>query len=132
MTEGGSRGQGLLASLRGLVRTLVDIVHTRLAILSSDLEEQGACFARIAAYALISAVSLVCCLVMAVVFVIVVSGEHRVAAVAVLFFLFLVAGLLSVTALKRQLADRPRLLAATLAELEKDRSALSGRHEVDR
>ena len=132
MTEGGSRGKGLLASMRGFAGTLVEIVQTRLAILAGDLEEQGASFARIAVFAVVSVASLFCALVMAIVFVIMASGEHRLLAVAILFALFFVVALWSLSALKRQVADRPRLFAATLSELEKDRTALSRRHETDR
>ena len=132
MTDGGSRADGLLASMRGLLRTLIDLAQTRLAILASDLEEQGACFAKIAVYAAVSAVSLVCTLVMAVVFVIMASGEHRLFAVGGFFILFFSASLWSWATLKRYLADRPKLLAATLAELEKDKTALSGPREVNR
>ena len=122
----------MLASTRGLVRTLIDIAQTRLAILASDLEEQGACFAKIAITAVASAVSLVCALVMAVVFVIMASGEHRLFAVGAFFILFFAVALWCLATLKRYLADRPKLLAATLAELEKDKVALSGIHEIDR
>ncbi len=131
MTDGGSRAEGLLASMRGLFRTLIDIAQTRLAIFTSDLEEQGACFAKIAVYAALSAVSLVCALVMAVVFVIMVSGEHRLFAVCAFFILFFLATLWSWATFKRHLTDRPKLLAATLAEIEKDKAALTGSHEVN-
>jgi len=132
MTEGSSPGKGLLASMRGFAGTLTEIAQTRLAILASDLEEQGASFTRIAIYAAIGAASLFCALVMAIVFVIVASGEHRLVALAILFALFFAVALWSLAMLKRHVAARPRLLAATLAELEKDKSALSGRHEANR
>jgi uncharacterized membrane protein YqjE len=64
--------------------------------------------------------------------VIVASGEHRLVALAILFALFFAVALWSLAMLKRHVAGRPRLLAATLAELEKDKSALSGRHEANR
>jgi uncharacterized membrane protein YqjE len=132
MTDGGSRGDGLLASMRGLVRTLIELVQTRLAIVASELEEQGACFAKISLYAAICAASLFCTLVLAVVFVIMASGEYRLYTVGGLVLLFLALTVWSLATFRRHLADRPKLLAATLAELQKDKSALSGFHEVDR
>lgn len=132
MTDGGSRGDGLLASLRGLVGTVVGIAQTRLAIVASDLEEQGACFAKIAVYAVATAFSLFCALVLAVVFAIMASGEYRLYTVGALVILFLATGFGSLATLRRHLADRPKLLAATIAELEKDKAALAGIHEVDR
>ena len=132
MTEGGSRGKGLLASMRGFAGTLVEIAQTRLAILAGDLEEQGASFARIAIFAAVGVASLFCALVMAIVFVIMASGEHRLLAVAILFAVFFLLALWSLSALKRSLSDRPRLFAATLSELEKDKAVLSRRHETNR
>ncbi|MFM9972674.1 MAG: phage holin family protein [Burkholderiales bacterium] len=132
MTDGSSRGDGLLASLRGLIRTLIDIAQTRLAILSSDLEEQGACLAKIAIFTVASVLLFLCTLIMAVVFLIMASGEHRLLVVGGLFLVLLVAALWFFATLKRLLADRPKLLAATLAELEKDKVALTGRNEDHR
>jgi uncharacterized membrane protein YqjE len=132
MTDGGSRGEGLLASLRGLVRTLIEVAQTRLAIVASELEEQAAYFAKISLYATLSAACLFCTLVLALVFVIIASGEYRLYTVGALVLLFFAATIWSLAAFRRHLANRPKLLAATLAELEKDKTALSGLHEVDR
>lgn len=131
MTEGTSRGKGLLASLRGLVRTLIAIAQTRLAILASDLEEQGACFARIAVFAAISAVGLFFATSLAIVFVIAAFWDNRLIAIGILFAVFLALALWALASLRRHLAGRPRLLSATLAELEKDKTSLSGINEND-
>ena len=132
MAAAGSREKGLLASLRGLVRTLIEISQTRLALLASDLEEQGACFARMALSAVLGAVCLLCALILAVVFVIVASGEYRLIAIGGMFAVFSAVGIGSLLMLRRQLAERPKLLAATLAELQKDKNALSDSNEISR
>jgi len=132
MTDGSSRGDSLLDSLRGLVRTSVAIAQTRLAILASELEEQGACFARVSVYALVGFATGLIAAILAVVFIIVAAGEHRLIAIGVLFLAFLAISLWSLLTMKQLLASRPKLLSATLTELEKDKNALTGQHEVDR
>ena len=131
MTDGSRRGEGLLASLRSLVRSLIATAQTRLAILASDLEEQGACFARILFFAAIGAVALFFTTALAIVFVIAAFWENRLTAIGILFAAFLALALWALAMLRRHLADRPRLLSATLAELDKDKASLSGIHEND-
>jgi len=132
MTDGSSRGEGLLASLRSLVRSLMAMAQTRLAILASDLEEQGACFARIVVFAAISAVGFFFAAALAIAFVIAAFWENRLTAIGILFAVFLALAVWSLATLRQRLTDRPKLLSATLAELEKDKNSLSGMHEDDR
>ncbi len=132
MSDGCSRGEGLLASLRGLVGTLIAIAQTRMAILASDLEEQGACFARIVVFAVICAIGFFFAAALAIAFVIAAFWENRLIASGILFAVFLALALGSLVTLRQRLADRPKLLSATLAELEKDKNSLSGIHEDDR
>ena len=59
---------------------------------------------------------------------------QRLIAIGVLFALFLALALWSLVAIRTRLAQRPKLLAATLAELDKDKRALTPQpqHEDDR
>ena len=132
MTDGAGRGEGLLASLRGLFGTLIAIVQTRLALLASDLEEQGACFAQILLYAALCAFAAFFALALAIGFVIAAFWENRLIAIGILFAVFLGVAVGSLATLRQRLAQRPKLLAATLAELEKDKNSLSPADEHHR
>ena len=121
----------MLASLRGLVRTLIAIAQTRLAILASDLEEQGACFARIVVFAAISALGLFFSTMLAIAFVIAAFWENRLTAIGILFAVFFALAIWALATLRQHLANRPRLLSATLAEFDKDNASLSGVNEND-
>ncbi|OGA05392.1 MAG: hypothetical protein A3H35_21795 [Betaproteobacteria bacterium RIFCSPLOWO2_02_FULL_62_17] len=131
MTDGSSRGEGLLASMRSLVRSLIAMAQTRLAILASDLEEQGACLAKILVFAALSAVGLFFSTALLIAFVIAAFWENRLTAIGILFAVFLALALWALAILRKHLAERPKLLAATLAELDKDKASLSGVHEND-
>ena len=131
MSDGSSRGAGLLASLRGLVRTLIAVAHTRLAILANELEEQGACFARIAVFAAIGAAGLFFTTALGMVLVIAAFWDNRIPVIGILFAVFLGGTLWSLAILRKHLTGRPRLLSATLTELAKDKASLSGINEND-
>ncbi len=131
MSDGSSRDAGLLASLRGLVRTLIAVAHTRLAILASELEEQGACFTRIAVYAAIGAAGLLFTTALGIVLLIAAFWDNRLLVIGILFAVFFGATLWSLVTLRKYLTGRPRLLSATLAELAKDKASLSGINEND-
>jgi uncharacterized membrane protein YqjE len=132
MTNRSSRGAGLLASLRGLVSSLIATAQTRLTLLASDLEEQGACFAQIIVLGVACAMGIFFAAALAIAFVIAAFWEDRLIAIGILFIVFLALALLSLLTLRQRLRDRPKLLSATLAELDKDRSSLSDIHENDR
>jgi uncharacterized membrane protein YqjE len=132
MTDGRRRGEGLLASLRDLIRTLVSVVETRLAILASELEEQGAYFAQVLVFAGICLMAIFFAAALAITFVIAAFWEQRLFTIGILFVAFLALALWSLLSIRQRLSDRPKLLSATLAELEKDKNSLSGRNEKDR
>ena len=135
MTDGVGRGEGLLASLRGLVHTLIAILRTRLALVASDLEEQAAYLSQILVFALVCAMGVFFATALGITFVIAAFWDvwaQRLIAIGVLFALFLALALWSLVAIRTRLAQRPKLLAATLAELDKDKRALTPQHEDDR
>lgn len=116
---------GLLNSLRALAATLVGLVHTRLELLLTELEEARA---RISELALLALVVMFCSamgVIMLTLLVVVIAWDsHRVLAVAVLTGLYFVAAALAASALKSKARIKPKLFAASLAELGKDRQWL--------
>lgn len=126
MSEAKVKAPGALASLRHIVGTGVSIFQTRLALAGIELEEEIQRLLRI----LLMALGLVLFatlgfLVFTLMLVWAVPAEQRVWAMALLalIYLTLAAGLW--LGLKKRLAERPPIFETTLAELEKDREALS-------
>lgn len=125
-TSGGNRG--LFESLTMLAGTLVAIVQTRLDLLSADLEEDRA---HLFALLLLSLVALLCVgvgVVLAMILLVIAFWDtHRLLALAVISGLFLACGLMAWLVALRKARSKPRLFAASLSELSKDRQQLTSR-----
>lgn len=125
-TSGG--GKGLLASLTKLVTTLVAMVHTRLDLLSSDLEVARAHFLSLLVFAL-SALFFLGIGVLLVTLLLVVAfwDTYRLPVLAVLAGLYLAAGITAWRFALNKAKTTPRLFAASMSELLKDRQHLISR-----
>ena len=114
-------GKGLLDSLKTLTSTLIAIVYTRLELLSTDLEEERE---RLATLLVLMLVALFCIGVgvILVVLLIVVAfwDTHRLLVLGGLTGLFLLGGLAASWMALHKLRTKPRLFAASLAELYQD------------
>lgn len=120
-----SAGEGLFSSLKNLTATLVAIVHTRLDLLSTDLEEGRE---RLIALLVMSFVSLFCLCVgivlLAILIAVVFWDTHRLLILCMLTGIFLTSGgILCVFAI-RALKAMPRVFETSLAELSKDQQQL--------
>lgn len=117
---------GLIASLRRLGSTLVGIAQTRLELLSTEVEEERA---RLSAILLHGYVSIACLsvgiLLATLVFVLVWWDRNPVVAVAIPAFIFCAAGIWSLLRLRAALRRKPKVFAASIDELAKDRATLS-------
>ena len=128
MAEEARRTEGLLDSLRGLARTFVAVLQTRLEIFASEIDEQRALLARIAVLAAIAAFCLGLAVILLVLLIVVLFWDtYRLPAIGILAGVFAAAGIAACLMLWSALARRPKLLSATLAELRKDRTKLEGR-----
>jgi uncharacterized membrane protein YqjE len=120
--------RGLLVSLRRLASTGVEIIHTRLEILSSDIEEEGA---RLGSLVMTGLLALFCFLMAVVLFtvliVVLLWETHRVAVLGALGGAFLIGGGLWWRSFQHQRQERPAFLATTRGELAKDRRELASR-----
>ena len=116
---------GLLQSLKNLAGSVLDTAQTRLALLSSELEEQRERLARIAVLAAICGFFLALAIVLATMFIVVLFWDtHRLLAIGVLGSLFLVAAVIAFAIMRAESENRPRLFGATIAEFSKDRERL--------
>lgn len=119
---------GLLASLRGLMGTGLDIVEARLALLGNELEEQkvriveGLVLAVAGLFALGVGVALFCGLVLMLFW-----EGYRLPALALLTLAFLAGGGWLLTQARRRLRSEGSPFRASLDELRQDRAALDPR-----
>jgi uncharacterized membrane protein YqjE len=121
MSEVGS----LVESLRRAGSTLLAIGQTRLELISTEVEEERA---RLSALLLHAYLTIGCLsigvLLAALVFVVAWWPRDPIVAVAVPAFLFCAGGVWSMVRMRTLLRAKPRLFAASIDELAKDRAAL--------
>ena len=118
----------LFRSITKVLATLVAIAHTRIELLTTELQEEMHRVAQIMMWSLVALLSAgIGLFLAALVMIFLFWDTHRLAAsiavTSVFFAIALVAGL----TLRSKVRNRPRLLESTLAELAKDREQLHRR-----
>ncbi|MDO9386255.1 MAG: phage holin family protein [Thiobacillus sp.] len=120
--------RGLLDSLSTLAATLVAIVHTRLELLSADLEEDRLHVLSLLVLALAALFFIGVGVVLAAILLVVAFWDsHRLLALGALAGFFLAAGVGAWAYALHKARTKPRLFAASLSELVKDRQQLVSR-----
>jgi uncharacterized membrane protein YqjE len=123
-TPGGSKG--LLESLTVLVATLVAIAHTRLDLLSTDLEVDREYFLSLLVLTLVALFCLGVGVVLVTILLVAVFWDtYRLVALASLAGFFLAVGIGTWAFAMHKAKTRPRLFAGSLSELYKDRQQLN-------
>jgi len=126
MSETESATPGLLASLRRLFATLLEILQTRVEIVATEFEEERE---RIQELLLFGFLALFFCsfgLLLLTLFIVMLFWEtHRLYVLGGFTLLYLTLGIVAVAILRQRLKTRPRLFATTLAELSRDREQLT-------
>lgn len=126
--RGPAKSRGLLESLRELAASAIALVHTRLELLATELEEERLRLMRLLAWGCVAVFFLSLGAVMLTLFVVAAFWEtHRLLVLGAAAGLYLAAGIAAALALRNAARARSRLFSATLAELEHDRKDLSGR-----
>ena len=125
---GTSRRGGLFDSLKVLTATLIVIAHTRLELLSTELEEERV---RLSSMLVWTLVALFCAglgVVLATLFVVLVLWDtHRLLALGIPAILFILGAALAWQVVRGKARAKPRLFAASLTELSKDRKEPTSR-----
>ena len=123
MTE--PAGGGLLDSLRRMLATLLALAATRLELVTTELEEEMHRLARLLLWSVASLLAASLALVLGAVTIIIACWDTgRLAAAVGLTALFTTAALVGWWVVRRQVRERPPLLAATRQELAHDQAAL--------
>ncbi|MBU1396943.1 MAG: phage holin family protein [Gammaproteobacteria bacterium] len=126
MAEESHAAAGLFESLKTLSASLVGIVRTRLELLSTDVAEEREHLISLLVTGLVALFCLGVGIVLLAILIAVAFWEsHRLAALGGLTGGFLAAGAGGVWLAMHKARTRPRLFAASLAELSKDRQHLS-------
>lgn len=121
-------GKGLFESLTSLAGTLVALAHTRLDLLSTDLEEERVHLFSLLALALAALFFIGIGVVLATILLVATFWDtHRLLVLGSLAGVFLAVGLAAVAVALHKARTKPRLFAASLSELYKDRQQLVSR-----
>ena len=127
-SSGPAAGLGLLDSTKTLLATLVGIVHNRLELVSTELQEE---IARVALLLLWGAVALFFMFLaiasFGVVILVAFWDDHRLLVAILLAAGFLLLALVAAFVARGQIAAKPRPFDASLNELTKDREQLTPR-----
>ena len=109
---------------------MVAIVHTRLQLLVTELEEDRQHLFELIILALVTLFCLGVGVILATVLLVLVYWDsHPLLVLGILTCAYLGAGALALAWALRKIRRRPRLLAQSLAELAKDRQLLSPRRD---
>jgi uncharacterized membrane protein YqjE len=119
---------GLFQSLSNFAGTLLAIAHTRLQLLTTELQEEVRQVGAILLWAFIAAFAAMMGLFLGALAVIFVFWDtHRIAASLAMIGLFILIAIGAGLMLAKKLRDKPPMLDDTLAELAKDRDNLKAR-----
>ncbi|MHB1293171.1 MAG: phage holin family protein [Sulfuricella sp.] len=128
MAEKTPGNKGLLDSLTTLAATLVAIAHTRLDLLSADLEEGREHLLSLLVLGLAALFCLGIGVVLATMLLVAAFWDtHRLLVLGSLAGFFLAAGMAAWVFAMHKARTKPRLFAASLSELFKDRQQLVSR-----
>jgi uncharacterized membrane protein YqjE len=125
---GSGRRRGLFDSVKALAATLLAIAQTRLELLSTELEEEWVWLSSMLVWTLVTLFFAGLGIVLATLFVVFALWDtHRLLALGVPAILFLLGAALAWLIVVGKARAKPRLFAASLAELSKDRKQLTSR-----
>jgi uncharacterized membrane protein YqjE len=118
--------RGLLEALGDLAATLVAMAHTRLDLLSTDLEEDRDHLLNLTIASLGAVFFLGVGVVLSALLLVVLFWDtHRILILGLLAAAFLALGLAAAAQARRLARTKPRLFASSLSELFKDRQQLA-------
>ena len=116
---------GLLGSARRVLVSLIEIGQTRLQLASTEVEEERLRIAELLLYATVALFFLGVGMVLASLLVVLLFWDtHRELVLAGLSGLFLLVGVGLAITWRHKARHKPKLLATTVAELQRDRDAL--------
>ena len=123
---GSVRDSGLLASLRRLAATVVELLQTRLELIAVELEEERNRVFRLLILSVVAGFFLALGIITLTFFIILLAWDtHRLLAAGLLTAAYLAIGALAAVNARNAAKAASRLFSASLAELRKDRDDLA-------
>ncbi|HEY1283561.1 MAG TPA: phage holin family protein [Steroidobacteraceae bacterium] len=123
--EGPPPAAGFVGSFRRMIATLVAIVHTRVELFTTEIEEEIQRAASILLWALIALFfGSLTVLMIAVTVLVIFWDDHRILAASLITGTFLLLTLTFALLARKQLRAKPRFMEASLAELRRDKEGL--------
>jgi uncharacterized membrane protein YqjE len=117
---------GLFDSLKAMLATLVGIAHTRVELISTEVEEQFARMVSLLVWGLVALfLAFTGVILSAIAFIVLFWDSNRVLAAGALAVVFVVLAVIAVLGFIARAKARPRLFEASLEELAKDRDRLN-------
>lgn len=115
----------LFRSIANLAATLVAIAHTRIELLTTELQQEMYRVAEIMVYTVIAVLAALIGLFMAALVIVFIFWDtHRVLAAVLVTSVFFIIAVSSLVVLRVKVKNRPPLLEGTLAELATDATNL--------
>lgn len=120
------RAGGLLVSLRRLLANLLEVAQTRVEIVATEFEEERERLRELVVYGFLTLFFFGFGLALLTLFLILAFWDsHRLFVVGGFALAYLAAGVVALAVLRAKSRSRPRLFAATVSELKKDREQLA-------
>jgi uncharacterized membrane protein YqjE len=120
-----NRSKGFFEPFRAFLATFVGLIHTRLDLISTELEEERE---RLKEILLLGAISFFCLslgiVLLTLFFVVIFWDTYAFYVLGGFVLLYLGLGVIVGLIARRKTLSKPRLLSATLSELAKDRDRL--------
>jgi uncharacterized membrane protein YqjE len=121
---GPSEGMGA-SSVRSALRTVLAFAETRARLAANEFEEQALRLLEVVVWAVAALLFFAIALVFIALFIVLLFWDsNRLLAAGLVAAFFVAGGLASALMVRAGLAARPKFLAATLAELQKDREKM--------
>lgn len=116
---------GAPSSVRSALRTLLSVAETRARLVANEFEEQVLRLLEVTVWAAAALLFTAIALVFIALFIVLAFWDsNRLLAAGLVAAFFVAGGAISGLMVRSGLAARPKFLAATLAELQKDREKL--------
>ena len=123
-----SSAAGLFQSLSNFIGNLLGIAHTRLELLTTELQEEVQYAAKVLLWAFVAAFAAMMALFLGALTIIFAFWDtHRILAAVLMVALFFGIAIAALLVLRNKMRHKQPLLDATLAELAKDRDQLRAR-----
>ncbi len=120
---------GLLGSLRKALADLIRLAHTRIELVSVEMEARLLNSRHVMLWSVVALFSAsLALLTLSLTVLIIFWDTHRLLAAVSITAFFAVMAIAAALVVRRRLHERPRLLAATIEELKRDAATLDGSH----